>query len=132
METLGLKNINLLTKEQYDGIAEPAKDELWAVEVDSGGSVPDYSAGVSVICPIQDAPFVAPCDGVYVTNFAVNNTSVSLYIDGVQSGFSHSNAGSNRDYLSHFIPLPKGATIYWSGSAATVSTSMFYPFKGVN
>ena len=101
-------------------------------EVVVGWGIPDYSAGVSVICPIQDAPFVAPCDGVYVTNFATSNSIVYLYIDGVQSGFSHSNAGSNRDYLSHFIPLPKGATIYWNGKVATVNTSMFYPFKGVN
>lgn len=35
MTTLGLKNINLLTKEQYDGIDSPATDELWSVEVET-------------------------------------------------------------------------------------------------
>ena len=34
-ETLGLKNINLLTKEQYDGVAEPTNEELWGVEVET-------------------------------------------------------------------------------------------------
>ena len=33
--TLGLKNINLLTKERYDRVAEPATDELWAVETET-------------------------------------------------------------------------------------------------
>ena len=32
MATFGLKNVNLLTKEQFDGLAEPKKDELWVVE----------------------------------------------------------------------------------------------------
>ena len=35
METLGLKNVNLLTKEQYDGVIKPATDELWAVETET-------------------------------------------------------------------------------------------------
>ena len=34
-ETLGLKNVNLLSKEQYDGVAEPTNEELWAVEVET-------------------------------------------------------------------------------------------------
>jgi hypothetical protein len=32
-QTLGLKNVNMLTKEQYNGIANVSKDELYAVEV---------------------------------------------------------------------------------------------------
>ena len=32
MTTLGLKNVNMLSKEQFDTVAEPAKDELWAIE----------------------------------------------------------------------------------------------------
>lgn len=32
MTTLGLKNVNLLSKEQYEGVAEPARDELWVIE----------------------------------------------------------------------------------------------------
>lgn len=35
MTTLGLKNVNMLSKEQYDGVAEPVKDELWTVEVET-------------------------------------------------------------------------------------------------
>lgn len=35
METLGLKNINMLSKAQYDGVVEPAVDELWAVETET-------------------------------------------------------------------------------------------------
>lgn len=31
--TLGLKNINLLTKEQYDGISDLSIEELYAVEI---------------------------------------------------------------------------------------------------
>ena len=35
MTTLGLKNVNMLSKEQYDGVAEPVRDELWTVEVET-------------------------------------------------------------------------------------------------
>lgn len=35
METLGLKNVNMLTKEQYEGVSSPATDELWAVETET-------------------------------------------------------------------------------------------------
>lgn len=35
METLGLKNVNMLSKANYDTVVEPAKDELWAVEVET-------------------------------------------------------------------------------------------------
>lgn len=35
MTTLGLKNINMLSKEQYDGVAEPVQDELWTVEIET-------------------------------------------------------------------------------------------------
>lgn len=31
MATLGLKNVNMLSKEQYDTISEPVKDELYAI-----------------------------------------------------------------------------------------------------
>lgn len=33
MKTSGLKNFNILTKDQYDSITEHPDDELWAVEV---------------------------------------------------------------------------------------------------
>lgn len=35
METLGLKNVNILSKEQYEGVSSPAKDELYAVETET-------------------------------------------------------------------------------------------------
>lgn len=35
MTTTGLKNVNILTKEQYDGVSVPANDELWAVETET-------------------------------------------------------------------------------------------------
>lgn len=35
MKTSGLKNVNVLTKAQYDSVVEPADDELWAVEVET-------------------------------------------------------------------------------------------------
>lgn len=34
-ETLGLKNINMMSKERYDGIEEPATDELYAVATET-------------------------------------------------------------------------------------------------
>ena len=34
-QTLGLKNVNMLTKAQYNGIANVSKEELYAVEVET-------------------------------------------------------------------------------------------------
>lgn len=42
-ETLGLKNINLLTKAQYKNITNPAKDELYAVETTDNSIVEAYN-----------------------------------------------------------------------------------------
>ena len=33
-ESLGLKNINMLSKEKYSALIAPSSDELWAVETD--------------------------------------------------------------------------------------------------
>lgn len=46
-EVLGLKNINLLTKEQYDNIATPAEDELYAIENDDVKLIETYNGGSS-------------------------------------------------------------------------------------
>ena len=35
MTTLGLKNINMLSKEQYDTVEDPVREELWAVETET-------------------------------------------------------------------------------------------------
>ena len=64
MATLGLKNVKLLTKEQYDTIAFPAEDELYAIN-GSGFGFPssnfeDLALGAS------GTTYTAPAHGYYV------------------------------------------------------------------
>jgi hypothetical protein len=63
MTTLGLKNVNMLTKEQYDTIAEPVKDELYAIS-GSGFGFPsnrfeDLELGAS------GTTYTAPANGYF-------------------------------------------------------------------
>ena len=148
METLGLKNVNMLTKEQYDGVAEPATDELWAVEMDSdkdfksnviGWGTPDYTAGVAITYPDSSHKFTAPCDGIIVLfNYwtGANNfsTDTILYINGVETPFRGQSGGSyyenGNGTMSAYIS--KGDVIYLSRSARSARANTFYPLKGVN
>ena len=75
--TSGLKNINLLTKEQYDTIAEPVKDELYAVSGSGIGfpssSYEDLTLGAS------GSTYTAPANGWFFINRG--STSGNKYVE---------------------------------------------------
>lgn len=110
-ETLGLKNVNMLTKEQYDGVAEPATDELWAVEMDSdkdfkadviGWGMPNYNAVISVGNVTR-----TPSTNVVVHCAKSGRTTVgSITINSITYEVSKadSNGASNYTYRSFYIP----------------------------
>lgn len=129
MKTLGLKNINLLTQEQYSGITEPAEDELWAVEFDKetvvGWGTPDYKAGITI-----GTSYTAPCAGIVVAfaatgqsqncNITVNGISITRFLTG--HGYAEG------AYTSSWAIVAAGDSI----TITAGSTKTFYPFKGVN
>jgi hypothetical protein len=101
METLGLKNVNMLTKEQYDGVSVPATDELWAVEtetysdefgnwyriypdgwIEQGGKVAATAQGIviNLLKPYSNANY-----SVMRTNESSSTTGSSARMEGVYS-----------------------------------------------
>lgn len=101
METLGLKNVNMLTKEQYEGVEGPAIDELWVVETETyhddegnwyrvypdgwleqGGKVATTSTGtvVNLLKPYSNANY-----SVMRTDVSSSTTGSSARMEGVYS-----------------------------------------------
>lgn len=121
MKTLGLKNINLLTQEQYSGITEPAEDELWAVEFDKDViGIPDYSAGVS-----KTGTWVAEYSGVYKIRFGgVANGTVGWFTVDGQPFYGRTYNQEEQQTISAVIG--KGSTVILSSAN---QEAIFYPFK---
>lgn len=76
METLGLKSINMLSKEQYENIEQPAHDELYVVS-HSGIGFPsanydDLELGAS------GTEYIAPANGYFV--FGKSATAANQYV----------------------------------------------------
>jgi hypothetical protein len=84
MATLGLKNVNMLTKEQYDTIAEPVQDELYAIS-GSGFGFPssnyeDLTLGAS------DSYYTAPANGWFVLAKNSSGAGQEIRITNEQNG----------------------------------------------
>lgn len=117
METLGLKSINMLSKEQYENIEQPAHDELYVVS-HSGIGFPsanyeDLELGAS------GTEYVAPANG-WVTIAKVSSASaqvLSLAARGMPTTNYSSGSGQG---LKVYIPVVKGETFvvdYTAGGA---------------
>ena len=125
MATLGLKNVNLLTKEQYDTIAFPAEDELYAIS-GSGFGYPtntfeDLALGAS------GTTYTAPANGWVV--FGKAASGAGQYIN-LSSGYLTNQVVSNAtgNILSIYIPVYKGKTFKanYSVGGATNSFRFIY------
>lgn len=112
MTTLGLKNINMLSKEQYDGVAEPAKDELWAIEAvesyhdDEGNWYRVYPDGW--------------CEqgGYYINKFTgTGQATISLL-----KPLNNTNYGVQVSWTN---PGTQSPSTVWTGSLRTRTTSNF-------
>ena len=98
METLGLRNVNMLTKEQYEGVATPTTDELWAVETETysdefGNWYRVYPDGwceqggvgavgtINLLKPYKDTNYtviIAPFSSTHAYISATNTTAFTL------------------------------------------------------
>lgn len=118
--TLGLKNVNLLTKEQYDGIAEPASDELYAVS-GSGFGFPssnyeDLKLGAS------GTEYTAPANGYFYISKVTGNTNQYIEINNITKGYGTIlpcyNSGVN---LRDKLQVQKGdvVAVWYTASGAT-------------
>jgi hypothetical protein len=111
MTTLGLKNVNMLSKEQYDGVAEPVKDELYAIS-GSGFGMPsdryeDLELGAS------GTTYTAPANG-WVSFMKIGGASgkqvVLINSTGTKSMRTNSACSSSGQWLCVYLPVQKGDT----------------------
>lgn len=75
--TAAFKNINMLTKAQYDGVSSPATDELYAIS-GSGFGLPSSSRYQDLTLGASGASYTAPANGwVYIVKAP---TAVGQYV----------------------------------------------------
>ena len=110
-ETLGLKNINLLTKEQYNGIEGVAADELYAIS-GSGFGFPsdrydDLTLGAS------DTTYTAPATGWFSLAKKASSTGQYLTMRNIASGVNMNVFNNGADNtLRVNIPCRKNDKIF--------------------
>ena len=128
-ETLGLKNVNLLSKEQYNGIT-PASDELYAIS-GSGFGFPsnryeDLTLGAST------STYTAPANGYFYisANGTASNNWIEMF-NTTSSGFARGVYGTAAWQFKHAIEAKKKDVIRISYSnIGTPSTFRFIYAEG--
>lgn len=95
-ETLGLKNINMLSKEQYSGISDIAKDELYAISGSGFGFPSDRyddlelgASGTEYVAPANGWFFLAKVVGTANGYVAMQNKTSHLGIQQSHATATH-------------------------------------------
>lgn len=116
MTTLGLKNVNLLTKGQYDTIAEPVKDELYAISESGFGFASDRYTDLSL--GASGSSYKAPANGW--VSFAKKTSAANQYIElGISNSIRmRDNNPVNGTICEAMLPVRKGQSFYASYTAA--------------
>lgn len=106
MTTLGLKNVNMLSKEQYNGIAEPATDELYAISGAGFGLPSDRF--IDLTLGASGATYTAPANGwVYVNKQGDANQFFNLTNPTKNYGVNEITSSSPFGLLI-MLPVSKG------------------------
>ena len=127
METLGLKNVNMLSKEQYEGISIPATDELYAIS-GSGFGFPsnnyeDLELGAS------GTTYTAPANGYFLLVKAAASTNQYITFMNSTRGYSLiSYCPASSGTLRMIFPVQKGdkVPLNYNVSGATTSFRFIY------
>lgn len=124
-ETLGLKNVNMLSKEQYDGVAEPTNEELWAVSGLGVGFPSDKS--IDLTLGADGASYTAPANGWFAFGKRASATGQFFNVSYISPAYipywSDSASGGSGNILGHLVPVVKNQVIaigYNAGGAITV------------
>ena len=121
MTTLGLKNINMLSKEQYATVDEPATDELYAIS-GSGFGFPssnyeDLELGAS------GSTYTAPANGYFWIDKRTAGTSQYVFMNNITRGFSDIQQPYNSDDAIRFkLQAQKGDIVQINYSASGKTT----------
>ena len=100
----GLKNVNLMTKEQYDGISDLASDELYAVS-GSGIGFPS-SSHEDLTLGASGTKYTAPANGWFDLRKSASSGQYIKLISKVESCVN-----SSGQVISAFLPIRKGQTV---------------------
>lgn len=122
MESLGLKSINMLSKEQYENIEQPAHDELYVVS-HSGIGFPSANYDI-VELGASGTQYTAPANGWFTTicKTTAANGWCNIRNEKTQLG-TMCQAATNNTELRNIVMAKKGEPIaVWYGD---VSFSLF-------
>lgn len=123
METLVLKNINMLTKEQFDGIENPAPDELYAVSSSGFGKPSDRY--IDLTLDASGTTYTAPADGwffVEKTSTAAGQWVIFTTANMEQESIAHVSG----NWVGGFVPVKKGGPCQISYTAG--GTTRYFRF----
>lgn len=117
-ETLGLKNVNMLTKEQYGGIAEPAADELYAIS-GSGFGFPS-SRYVDLTLGATGSTYTAPANGWVILSQQASSSNTAVSLVNLTTGELQSTSKSTSGTNDVYIPVKAADTFkaYYIGSTS--------------
>lgn len=123
MTTLGLKNVNMLTKEQYDGVTIPAEDELYAVSGSGFGFPSDNYDDLSL--GTTGTTYKAPADGyAYLVKLSSAAAQYITMTSGAHGAIVRSHASG--ETLRLMLPVRKGKNFKIDYSAA--GTTSYFRF----
>lgn len=134
-ETLGLKNVNMLSKEQYDGIAEPTNEELWAVSGLGVGFPSDRyvdltlgASGTSYTAPANGWFHIAKVPGSADTQITMINTCVTGKTDQAGNFTIRTQASTSGMTIYLNLPVKKGdvAVIKYTTTGKTDAFKFIY------
>ena len=110
--TSGLKNINMLSKEKYDSVADPSMDELYAVSGSGTGFPSDKY--IDLTLGASGSEYEAPANGYFY--FSKNSSAAGQYAiltsgtDGIPGEVGDGTATTG--YGIHIIrPVRKGVSV---------------------
>lgn len=125
METLELKNINMLTKEQFDSVTEPAMDELYAVS--SSGFGKPSSKYIDLTLGASGSSYTAPADGWVCLEKKTTGSNQWLQLN-TDRIIDLSNAPASGNSLTALISVSKGEPFwaYYSAAGDTLRFKFFF------
>lgn len=127
--TAAFKNINMMTKAQYDGVSSPATDELYAIS-GSGYGLPSSTRYQALTLGASGANYTAPANGwVYIRK---TNTAVGQFVlvqQGLVQTVGFGGIANNQAYALH--PVLKGTfRVDYSAAGTTVQELRFIYAEG--
>ena len=112
----------MLSKEQYDGVAEPAKDELYAIS-GSGFGFPS-NRYIDLTLGASGATYTAPANGWLYLRISMNNAYGYLEWQNKTAGMVQtSNTYGGTPYKGTIFPAKKGDSVQLNYAANNTSSS---------